>query len=173
MLSPRLVLFDLALTFCLAGAGVIAAWLIRRRSSLSARNFYPPAGLAALLAAVCIATQQWVALMVVAPIGAPWIAGALLGRRWRLVDLGAGEELRGHELERRWLWEPAPQRVEGERKYLRSQGELVHERPWPRSVEYVSMSHSASAAPGCRSAPASTSSRSEPPAPARRPPRGG
>ena len=87
-----------------------------------------------------MATQQWVALMVIAPLGAPWIAAALVGRRWRLVDLGAGEELRSHELERRWAWEPAPERAEGERKYLRSQGEIVHERPWPQSIEYVSMS---------------------------------
>jgi hypothetical protein len=65
--------------------------------------------------------------------------GAALGRRWRLIDLGAGEELRNHELSRRWVWEPAPDRPAGERRYLRSQGELVHERSWPARVEYVSM----------------------------------
>ena len=34
----------------------------------------------------------------------------------------------------------APHRAEGERKYLRSQGELVHERAWPAGIDYVSMS---------------------------------
>ena len=140
MLGFRTVLLDLALTFCLAGGGVLAAWLARRRSTLSARNFYAPAGLGVFLVAVCIATQAWVALMVTVPLGAPWIAAALVGRRWRMVDLGAGEDLRAHELERRWLWEPAPHRAEGERKYLRSQGELVHERAWPAGIDYVSMS---------------------------------
>ena len=42
---------------------------------------------------------------------------------------------------------PRPQRAEGERKYLRSQGEIVHERPWPQSVEYVSMSAARRARP--------------------------
>ena len=56
-----------------------------------------------------------------------------------MVDLGAGEELRNHELARRWFWQPAPARVAGERVYLRSQGELVRERAWPADVAYVSM----------------------------------
>ena len=134
------MLFDLTLTLGLAGAGVLAAWLVRRRSNLSARNFYPPALLAVVLGAACIAVQTWVGLMVVVPLAAPWIAAAIAGRRWRLVDLGAGEELRSHELARRWAWQPAPKLAAGERKYLRSQGELVHERAWPEGVQYVSMS---------------------------------
>ena len=129
MLGFRTVLFDLALTFCLAGGGVFVAWVARRRSSLSARNFYAPAGLAVGSVLIFITAQAWAGLMVIVPLGAPWIAAALVGRRWRLVDLGAGEDLRAHELERRMVWEPAPRRGEGERKYLRSQGELVHERP--------------------------------------------
>jgi hypothetical protein len=77
--------------------------------------------------------------VILLPICAPWIAGAAAGRRWRLSDLGAGEELRNHELARRWFWQPAPRRAPGERQYLRSQGELVRERPWPNGVAYVSM----------------------------------
>ena len=67
------------------------------------------------------------------------MTAAVMGRRWRLADLGAGEELRNHELARRWIWQPPPERAPGERKYLRSQGELVHERPWPAGIEYVPM----------------------------------
>src|SRR6202011_4434537 len=106
VLSVNLVLFDLVLTFCLAGVGVLAAWLVRRRSNLSLRNFYPPAVLGLVVAAACVALQSWVGLMVIVPLGAPWIAAAIAGRRWRLIDLGAGEELRSHELARRWAWEP-------------------------------------------------------------------
>jgi hypothetical protein len=65
--------------------------------------------------------------------------GALLGRRWRLADLGAGEELREHELSRRWFWRTAPKRRPGERVYIRSQGEIVRTRPWPEHEPYVPM----------------------------------
>ena len=39
----------------------------------------------------------------------------------------------------RWMWQPAPDRRPGERRYIASQGEIVHERPWPDDVEYVPM----------------------------------
>jgi len=64
---------------------------------------------------------------------------AVSGRRWRMQDLGAGEDLRQHELARRWAWQPRPRRLPGERKYIASQGEIVHVRPWPHDVEYVPM----------------------------------
>ena len=78
--------------------------------------------------------------MAVAPVSALAISAALYGRRQRLADLGAGEELRSHEQARRWAWQPRPTRLPGERVYLRSQGELVRRRAWPPTVSYVPMS---------------------------------
>ena len=97
-------------------------------------------------------------MLVLAPIAAPVVAGALSGRRWRLADLGAGEELRQHELSRRWVWQPAPDRRPGRAEVHRLQGEIVHERPWPTDVEYVPMTGRAIAGRGCRSARGSTCS---------------
>jgi hypothetical protein len=139
MLRPIVVTIDLAVTFMGGGGGVAMAWILRRRSDLSVRNLYPPAAVALLLLAGALAMHWWFAVLILLPLASPWIAGAAAGRRWRLVDLGAGEELRNHELSRRWIWQPAAARPEGERRYLRSQGELVHERSWPTTVEYVSM----------------------------------
>jgi hypothetical protein len=139
MLDPQALMLDLAATSCLAAVGVVGVWVMRRRTTLSIRNLYLPAAVGVAAIVVCSVLQSWDALLVALPLTAPWIAAAIAGRRWRLVDLGAGEELRNHELFRRWVWEPAPARTKGERIYLRSQGELVHERPWPAQVEHVSM----------------------------------
>ena len=135
----RLIVADLALTLILGTAGVIGAWWMRRRTTLSARNLYPFAllGVIALLATVGV--RSWTTSLVVLPIAAPWAAAAMVGARWRSRDLGAGEELRNHELARRMIWEPALERPAGERVYLRSQDELVHERDWPAHIDYVSM----------------------------------
>jgi len=139
MLAPQVVLVDLAVILLFGMAGVGGAWLLRRRSTLSVRNLYAPAGLSALLAGVCVAVGWWDGLLLTLPLAALWISGAVAGRRWRLTDLGAGEELRNHELSRRWFWQPAPELPAGERLYLRSQGELVRDRAWPTAVAYVSM----------------------------------
>ncbi len=139
MLAPALVLADIALVFLTGGLGVFGAWLLRRRSTLSIQNLYALALALGLVLGAALAARSWAAVLVLAPIGAPAITGALAGRRWRLADLGAGEELRRHELCRRWAWQPAPERREGERKYIRSQGEIVHERPWPAQIGYVPM----------------------------------
>jgi len=139
MLRPQLILADIALTFLCAAAGAGGAWLLRRRSSLSVRNLYPVAAVAFALMVAVIAVRSWTAMMVLVPCAAPWVAAAVAGRRWRVADLGAGEELRNHELSRRWIWQPAPVRSAGERVYLRGQGELVHDRPWPAAVAFVSM----------------------------------
>lgn len=140
MLTPKAALVAVALTLLLGCGGIAGAWLLRRRSTLSVRNLYPPAILGVLAFAGCTAAGWWEGMLVVMPLCAPWIAGAAAGRRWRISDLGAGEELRNHELARRWIWQPAPHRAEGEQRFLRSQGELVHKRAWPHSVGYVSMS---------------------------------
>jgi len=139
MLHPETVVADLALTMLLGFAGAVGAWVLRRRTTLSARNLYPPAAAGALSLAGAIGLSAWNAALVLLPLVSPWVAGAVVGARWRSSDLGAGEELRNHELGRRWIWQPAPEDRGGERLYLRSQGELVRERPWPRSLAYVSM----------------------------------
>ncbi len=94
---------------------------------------------ASLLCGLAILARRWDALLVLAPLTAGPATGALVGRRWRMADLGAGEELREHELTRRWFWQPAPNRRPGERVYIRSQGEIIRTRPWPEHEPYVPM----------------------------------
>jgi TraM recognition site of TraD and TraG len=139
MLRAPIVVGALSLTLLLAVMGVGAAWWMRRRTTLSCRNLYPPALICAVLLVGLAAMRWWAGLIVALPLGAPSLAGALVARRWRQVDLGAGEELRNHELSRRWVWQPAPVLAAGERRYLRSQGELVRQRAWPQEIAFVSM----------------------------------
>jgi hypothetical protein len=134
------VIVDAGAMLALGGLGVLWAWTMRRYSTLSARNLYPPAAIGVAGLAIAVATQAWMVAMIVAPACALTASAALYGRRLRLADLGAGEELRSHEQARRWVWQPPPARRPGERVYLRSQGELVRRRPWPSTVSYVPMS---------------------------------
>ena len=124
----------------LGALGVLCAWTMRRYSTLSARNFYAAAAIGAAGDAAVVAGRAWTLAMVLALPAAFWVCGALYGRRLSLADLGAGEELRSFEQSRRWAWQPRPARKAGERIYLRSQGELVHKRPWPAGVPYAPMS---------------------------------
>jgi TraM recognition site of TraD and TraG/Type IV secretory system Conjugative DNA transfer len=119
------------------GAGL--AWWIRRRTSLSIRNIYVLA--IVLLAALVVAgaTHSWIAVFVLAPLVVFASSASLVGRRWRLSDLGAGEELRRYEQRRRWIWQAPPTRDAGERVYIATQGEIVRERPWPTNEPYVPM----------------------------------
>ena len=172
-LQPESVVITAALALALGCGGVALAWWMRTRTTLSIRNLYPAAALGLGALVTVLALHAWEVSLIVLPLAAPWAAGATVGARWRSADLGAGEELRNHELARRWIWQPAPERRDGERLYLRSQGELVHARGWPSHIDYVSMTAPVRTVRGCRSAPASTSSCSARPAPARRPPRGG
>ncbi|MGO9903930.1 MAG: type IV secretion system DNA-binding domain-containing protein, partial [Solirubrobacteraceae bacterium] len=133
------VLIDLALTLVTGVAGAGGAWWMRRRTTLCAQNLYLAAAAATVLLLLCMAVRWWLGVLVLLPLAAPALAGAAAGRRWRLSDLGAGEELRNYELGRRWIWEPARSLPAGEKRYLRSQGELIHERPWPAEMPYVSM----------------------------------
>jgi TraM recognition site of TraD and TraG/Type IV secretion-system coupling protein DNA-binding domain len=141
MIAVR-VLVDLAAVFVAGTLGALCAWTMRRYSTLSVRNTYPAAIVSAAALALAIWLKAWSLVIVAAPVTSLCLSAALCGRRWRLADLGAGEELRAHERERRWIWQPAPVRRPGERIYLRSQGELVHRRPWPKHVHYVPMSES-------------------------------
>ena len=120
-----------------AAAGVLLAWWLRRHTTISIRNVYLAAALALTLDAAALYARAKVVLPAMVPVTSCAIAAAAVGRRWRLSDLGAGEELRTHERARRWLWQPAPTRAAGERVYLTTQGQLVRERQWPVSETYV------------------------------------
>jgi hypothetical protein len=139
-MTSAAVLLDAGAMLAMGGLGVLSAWLLRRYSTLSARNLYPPAAVGAAGLGSALAAHAWPVAMTVAPVSALAISAALYGRRQRLADLGAGEELRSHEQARRWIWQPRPPRLPGERVYLRSQGELVRRRAWPPTVSYVPMS---------------------------------
>ncbi len=128
---PEPVVIAAVVALALGCAGVALAWWMRRRTTLSIRNLYPAAVVGAAALTTSIAAHAWGLSLILLPLAAPWVAAAVVGSRWRSADLGAGEELRNHELARRWIWQPAPERREGERLYLRSQGELIHERAWP------------------------------------------
>jgi hypothetical protein len=137
---PIRVIVGVAAVIVAGTLGAVCAWTMRRYSTLSVRNTYPPAAVSAGALALAVWLRTWPAVIVMAPVTSFCLSAALCGRRWRLADLGAGEELRAHERERRWIWQPAPARRPGERIYLRSQGELVHRRPWPEHIHYVPMS---------------------------------
>ena len=139
------VLVDVAAVIVAGTLGAVCAWTLRRYSTLSVRNTYPPAIVSAGALSLAVWLKAWPLVIVTAPATSFCLSAALCGRRWRLADLGAGEELRAHERERRWIWQPAPARRPGERIYLRSQGELVHRRPWPKHVHYVPMSENGAA----------------------------
>jgi hypothetical protein len=130
---------SLAAFWLCAAAGATGAWLMRRRTSLSIKNLYLAAGITTAACGGVAFARAWDDLLVVAPLTAAPATGALIGRRWRLSDLGAGDELREHEMRRRWIWQPAPKRQRGERVYIRSQGEIVDERAWPAHEPYVPM----------------------------------
>jgi hypothetical protein len=146
------------------GAG--GAWWLRRSSSLSVRNLYPPAIVACLLIVLCVMLGGWAALVVLVPLGAPLVTAAAVGRRWRLSDLGAGEELRRHELERRWLWQPARALPAGERRVDRTAGRDHPRAPLARARRArVNDARRRRPGRGCRSARDATCSSAAAPAP--------
>jgi hypothetical protein len=122
-----------------AGAGVLLAWWVRRYTMVSIRNLYLAAIVAIALDALALYVRAASALVVLVPVTSFTVAASAVGRRWRLSDLGAGEELRAHESVRRWLWRPRPVRVAGERVHIATQGQIVRERAWPTSEPYVPM----------------------------------
>jgi hypothetical protein len=140
VITPALTVIDAGAVLVSVALGALAAWLLRRYSTLSARNLYAPAVVGALSLAAVISSREWEAVMLLAPVSGFVVSAAAYGRRQRLADLGAGEELRAYEQARRWIWQPAPHRRAGERTYLRSQGEVVHKRPWPHHVAHVPLS---------------------------------
>ena len=133
MLRPQVVVLDLALSVIVGCGGIAGVWLLRRRSSLSVRNLYPLAVLAIVGLATAVAAGWWAGVMVLVPASAPVLVGAAAGSRWRTADLGAGEELRNHELSRRWIWQPAPTRVSGERSTCAAKVSWSTTDPGPRA----------------------------------------
>ena len=79
MLHPETVVADLGLTMLLGLAGAVGAWLLRRRTTLSARNLYPPAAAGALSLAGAIGLSAWNVALVLLPLVSPWMAGASRG----------------------------------------------------------------------------------------------
>jgi len=122
-----------------AGAGVLLAWWLRRRTMVSIRNMYVAASMVVVADLAVLYSHAGFALPVMVPLTGFTVAGSAIGRRWRLSDLGAGEELRTHEQHRRWLWQPAATRADGERIRIVTQGQILRERPWPASESYVPM----------------------------------
>src|SRR5450755_814854 len=85
MVRLTVVVLDLALVIALGALGVLGAWLLRRRSTLSVKNLYLAAALLGLAFGVSVAVRAWSAVLVLAPTCALAFAGAMSGRRWRLV----------------------------------------------------------------------------------------
>jgi len=129
----------LAVILVAGGAGVLLAWWMRRYTTISIRNLYLAAAIAAALDAWSLQARAAHAVIVMGPVTSFLLGASAVGRRWRLSDLGAGEELRAHERARRWVWQPPPERTRGERVHIVTQGQIVRERPWPDSEPYVPM----------------------------------
>jgi hypothetical protein len=131
------VAYYVAATLAGAASGCLLAWWQRRRTMLSIRNLYLAAVLAIALDAAAIRADYEPALRAGVALTSVTLAASAIGRRWRMSDLGAGEELRAHEQARRWLWQPRIQRAEGERVRIASQGQILRERAWPSDESYV------------------------------------
>jgi energy-coupling factor transporter ATP-binding protein EcfA2 len=133
------VIEAVALTLALTLLGQLAAWLVHKYTLLGAFNLYPVLALAVVILAAAVALQI-PTLTIAAVIAVVSIAATtVIAGRWRMHALGAGGDLRAHELARRWIWQQAPLRTPGERLYLDRQGEIVHRKPWSERVPYVSM----------------------------------
>jgi len=90
-----------ACALAVAAAGVLFAWWLRRHAMVSIRNVYIAATIATMLDTWALHARAASALVVLAPVTSLTLAASAVGRRWRLSDLGAGEELRAHERARR------------------------------------------------------------------------
>ena len=120
-----------------APLGALGAWWLHRRSHLSPRNVYLAAALALLALAAAVAVRRPLAVAAAAPMVSCALTAATVARRLRLAALGAGGELREHELDRRMVWQPRSR--DGARTAIATQGELVRAREWPSSEPFVPM----------------------------------
>ena len=126
-----------AVAIAAAAAGVLLAWWLRRYTTVSIRNVYLAAAIAVTVDFVALYERAPVVLQLMLPVSSCLLAASGVGRRWRLSDLGAGEELRAHERARRWIWQPRRARAAGERVFITTQGQIVRERLWPEIETYV------------------------------------
>ena len=124
-------------TIAAAVAGVLLAWWLRRRTMISIRNVYLATAAAGVLDLLAVKMHLTIALAATVPLTGLTIAASAAGRRWRLSDLGAGEELRAHEQNRRWLWQPSIERAEGETVRIATQGQILRARQWPTAEPFV------------------------------------
>jgi hypothetical protein len=129
----------MAVAALLTALGQLLVVGFHKRTLLLAYNLYVPLAAAAAVLAAGIAghsraltTAGGVATFVLA-------AMTFSAVRRRVHALGAGGELREHELSRRWVWQSAPARSPGERRFIGRQDELVHIKPWRDHVAYISM----------------------------------
>jgi len=83
------------------GAGVLLAWWLRRHTSVSIRNVYLAAATVIAVDVLALYSRAAIVLPAIVPLTSCTVVAAAVGRRWRLSDLGAGEELRTHEQHRR------------------------------------------------------------------------
>ena len=118
-----------------------------RRSLLSAYNVSLLVAFAVLVIAVGVGVRS---SMVTDAGGVLLVASVAMGvtaARQRSHALGAGGDLREHELSRRWIWQPRADAAAGERVYIGRQDEIVHIRPWRDHIPYVSMTRAGDEGP--------------------------
>jgi hypothetical protein len=115
-----------AVAAALTALGQLVVVVFHRRTLLIAYNLCLPLLGAAVMLTGAIAVEDR-ALIAGAGV-ATFVLSAMTfsAVRRRVHALGAGGELREHELSRRWVWQPAPTRGKGERRFVGRQDELVH-----------------------------------------------
>ncbi len=135
------VIVDAGAMLALGGLGVLCAWTMRRYSTLSARNLYAPAAVG-IAGARCCRRGARVAGGDVRRRRSPRSRSRLLFTAGACASPTSAQARSCGPTSRRdaGYGKPAPERLPGERVYLRSQGELVRRRPWPPAVPYVPMS---------------------------------
>jgi hypothetical protein len=129
----------LILILGLTAAGQVVVRVVIRRSLLSVYNVYLLVAFSVLVLGAGVGLSNSTVIDAGAVLLLVTGAMALTATRRRGHALGAGGDLREHELSRRLIWQPRPQRVAGERVYLGRQDEIVHVRPWRQHIPYVSM----------------------------------
>ena len=140
MLHPETVVADLGLTMLLGLAGAVGAWLLRRQNDLVGAESVSAGGRRR-------ARARWRDRSSCMERGARaccrWCRRGWPARSWaRDGDRATWAQARSFATTSSHGVGSGSPRLsdrDGERLYLRSQGELVRERPWPRSLAYVSM----------------------------------
>ena len=132
------------------------AWWLRRRSSLSIRNLYPPAALGVVLVGGAVAVRWWPGVLALTAAVRAVGGGGRRGAAVAAADLGAGEELRNHELGRRWIWQPALTAIIASGSTCAGRANWSTNGPGRRACLRVDDRPRARRARGCRWGPGST-----------------